>query len=273
MDNHELNEQEEEDEDEDAAIDTEAEVEVGMTRNEAISKILNTFDVEYAGDRTGQVDYASIRSGGKIIYESRGTELPGTTQELVDTLPIINRIMSKTLNLRFYGHGPEAALSVTHPRDALGQCWAFVVPLLSKDGENNNDTCGVESGSNGRSCGSNSGGDIATLTVKLAKPLRVESVVIEHPPKELTPHFDTAIRDFRVIGYDDINSRFATAYDLGSFTYDIDGLQSLQEFKMQQVDDDGTDLPKMEYIVLAIDRNWGSEISCLYRFRVHGAVE
>mmetsp|Transcript_5140 Transcript_5140/g.5837 ORF Transcript_5140/g.5837 Transcript_5140/m.5837 type:complete len:702 (-) Transcript_5140:254-2359(-) len=248
-----------EEEDENAKFDL-----VGLTRNEAVSEIVRGLDIEYAGDRTGNIDYASIRTGGQVIYELCGA-IPGTTHNLGKTLPILDRFFSR-VNLRFYGHTPEVALSVTTPRDALGQCWAFVSPNKKSD------HCVNVSSDRLRSFG-----NIGTLTVKLAKAVQVKSVVIEHPPREITSHFGTAIHKFRVIGYDRhmLESRDAStaysneAHDLGSFIYDINGLRSLQEFEIP-MSVDGKKLPKMQYIVLAIDSNWGSKISCLYRFRVHG---
>ena len=45
--------------------------------------------------------------------------------------------------------------------------------------------------------------------------------------------------------------------------------KSMQEFVIP-ADISGTIVPPLHAITLAVDSNWGSEYSCLYRFRVHG---
>jgi len=76
-------------------------------------------------DRLAKHDYASIRAGASIIY----TGPRQTSPSLVENLPLGNQLMA-SLGLRFYGHGPEAALEPTFPADSLGQCWSF-----EKEGE------------------------------------------------------------------------------------------------------------------------------------------
>ena len=110
-------------------------------------------------------------------------------------------------------------------------------------------------------------GRYATLTINLAEPVEIKSVTMEHAPRDLTPTPETAIRDFRVIGYEDTDAKGAPI-PLGSFRYELDGPRTLQEFEVES--EEGDDLPSLSSVTLAIDSNWGADYSCLYRFRVHG---
>ena len=57
------------------------------------------------------------------------------------------------------------------------------------------------------------------MAVRLARSTRVEEVVVEHPPEGVLGERDTAVKDFRVVGFED---RVATGHPwmLGSFRYD-----------------------------------------------------
>lgn len=212
-------------------------------------------------DRTGKFDFASLLSGAKIVSGSRR----GTSRSLVDALPIFNRLMH-LMSLRFYGFGPEAALMPTYPADALGQCWAFEqVPLKEQikrrrilNNNNNSNKAGDD----------HKRGNYGTLTISLPDPVHVESVVIEHPSKDITEQVTTAIRSFRIIGYMDPEAN-EKAWTLGSFEYNINDKNPMQEFKVA-TDIFGTPVPPLHSITLAIDSNWGFDYACLYRFRVHG---
>jgi len=214
-------------------------------RAEFVKSMEEEIDAEFEinrADQTGKKDYASIKAGASVIREGRYK----TSKSIVDDLSVWNRFLAAA-KLRFYGFPAEAALSPTYPRDSLGQCWAF-----THDPFDERDVFG------------NFMGSMGTLIVKLSEPVKVGSVVIEHPPKDFTPHPETAIKDFRVIGFEDLE--FMRRWDLGSFTYDIENPQSLQEFFASS---DGMSMRKLRVIVLAIDSNWGHDYSCLYRFRVH----
>jgi len=196
-----------------------------------------------AADGTGKRDYASIAGGGSVIRNG----IRKTSPSLVENLPIGNRILA-ALKLRFYGHPAEAALTPTYPKYALGQCWSFT-PTTDLDEMDE------------------ISGKFGSLAVNLSNAIYVKSVSIEHPPKDMTPSPNTAIRNFRVIGYQDENAK-GYPWDLGSFTYDINSNKSNQEFKVStQVY--GSAVPMLQSVTLAIDSNWGDEYSCLYRFRVH----
>lgn len=198
----------------------------------------------------GKTDYASLRSGASIIRTgSRGTS-PGIS----DTLPVFNNILSK-LGLRHYGHSAEVALSMTYPKNALGQCWSFERKSYDKDdqysSENDDDAQG----------------DYATLAVNLSDEIYVQGIVIEHPPKDITTSPGTAIKKFRLFGFEEPGAK-GFSWDLGSFMYDIDS-SSEQAFQVSS-HAHGIQVPALRSVVLAIDSNWGEEYSCLYRFRVHG---
>ena len=178
----------------------------GMKLESAQAQIERLLE-NHVADGTGQYDFASLRGGASIVH----TGLRRTSPSFVDNLPLLNRALA-AVRLRFYGHGPEAALSPTYPRNALGQCWAFE-PRKE----------GIKS-STGRSRATDEEedvtGDYATLTVNLAARVYVEGVSIEHPPMELSPTPGTAIREFRVFGYESLGGA-GEPWFLGSFRYDI----------------------------------------------------
>lgn len=208
---------------------------------EAIKGVIRArLEVEQA-DFTGKVDYATILNGASVIKSGRYV----TSPSLVDKLPYLNRVAS-ALKLRFYGHGPEVALLPTYPPRALGQCWSF----QEDDSEG-----GI--------------GKYATFSVSLARPIQLTSISIEHPPADINDRVKTAIRKFRVFGFEnpDASGRMWT---LGSFEYQIHRSSSIiQEYEIDS-DIRGDTLPPLQSVTLAIDSNWGMQYSCLYRFRIHG---
>ena len=199
------------------------------------------FEEEMA-DQTGKWDYASISNGAQVIASK-------TSPSLVNSLPILNRIWN-LLGLRFYGHGPEAALTPTHPPYALGQCWSF----LDQGKSTTEPLFGV-------------------LTVRLARPIFVESVLIEHPPEDVAlDGVDSAVRVFQVQGFEEADAS-GPAWELGSFEYKL-GLQAMsrQEFNiLHEVNSE--DIPIVRAVRIQIKSNWGGQYACLYRFRVHGYEE
>lgn len=222
----------------------------GKKVNNLDELIQDRLQLEHA-DGTGLYDHASRVNGAKVIYGGKR----GTTKSLVDSLPLYNRLMQLS-RLRFYGYGPEAAITPTYPRHALGQCWSFQQMAvkeqikrkrLQKDDHKH--------------------GNFGTLTISLPAPVSIWEVSIEHPPETITDNRQTAIRSFRVIGYEDKLAE-GEAWSLGSFEYDIAGAP-LQMFDVT-TDMFGNPVPKMLSVSLAIDSNWGEEYACLYRFRVHG---
>merc|ERR1712087_252314 len=96
-------------------------------------------------------------------------------------------------NLRFYGYGAEIALVPTSPLNSLGQCWGFEDSLEES-----------------------TVGSYGTLSIRLPRPIHVSDIVIEHPPREQTDQVRSAIRSFRIIGYEDQMAE-GDSWPLGSF--------------------------------------------------------
>jgi len=193
----------------------------------------------------GKIDYAALHTGGSVVRTR-------TSPSITNTLPVLNRLMVYA-KLRFYGHPPEAALTVTHPENALGQCWAF--PSREETSEGDHDMAM---------------GFYGSLSVQLARPIRIWTVALEHPSKTITSNLGSALKEFRVFGYRDFEN-FSEPYYLGEFVYDIDSTSPVQEFKVETLTDDNQPIPELAVVTLAVDSNWGHEhYTCLYRFRVHG---
>lgn len=211
-------------------------------------------------DRTGMHDFASIRSGASVIYDG----FRKTSPSLKENLPLGNQLMAK-VGLRFYGHGPEAALQPTVPNGALGQCWSF-----EKEGDRKKITIKEWDDSSELEDERNRG-DYATLAIRLSKPVYVNSIAIEHVPSSISSNRSSAIKDFRIYGFADKDAS-GEPWELGSGSYYAEQ-SSYQEFEMSKELSNGMPIPMIESIVLAIDSNWSAEYSCLYRFRVHGDEE
>lgn len=211
-------------------VEAAKEAQSGDTEVEEQEQGLNVGDIEEIveerlemelADRTGEFDFASIYNGARIIRQGKWA----TSKSLVDSLPLGNRLLQLS-QLQFYGFGPEAAISPTYPFNALGQCWSFqetpVAELLKRR----------------RSQIANEGddhknGNFGTLSVSLPNLVRVESVIIEHPPKGITDQIDSAIRAFRVIGFEDAGAT-TRSWALGSFEYNISKCQYIGAHKMME---------------------------------------
>ncbi|KAG7359141.1 Sad1 / UNC-like protein [Nitzschia inconspicua] len=215
-------------------------------------------------DTTGMIDYASLKNGAEILYGGKR----GTSKSLIDYLPLYNRLM-KQAGLRFYGFGPEIALTATFPPNALGQCWSFQPASLKEQLEERKlfqNEHGVPDDFKR--------GSLGTLTIRLPKPVYVSSVVIEHVARGRTDRPDSAVRHFRVVGYED-DAASTKAWYLGAFEYSLQkngNNELLQEFEVATVAF-GKEIPALQSISLAIDSNWGHDYTCLYRFRIHGEEE
>lgn len=231
----------------------------------SMSQIIESHLESHRADITGIYDNASLKNGAEIIYGGKR----GTSKSLIDDLPILNRILQNS-NLRFYGFGPEAALTATYPPNTLGQCWSFrQTPLKEQlkerelfENDNNvpNDF---------------KRGNFGTLTIRLSQPISVENIIIEHPPVHMTNQAKSAIRSFRVVGYED-EMASSKSWNLGSFEYSLrensEDNSYLQRFEAATTVF-GKEIPRLHAISLAVDSNYGHEYACLYRFRVHGTKE
>ena len=140
------------------------------------------------------------------------------------------------------------------------------------------------------------------LGVKLAAPVKVESVSVDHVPKEIAFDVRSAPREMEVWGlvegsenerklkewremkeairssseaeeeeeYPSILPRQPAYIRLADFTYDVDGPSHVQNFPVSdKIKEMGLDFG---VVVLMVKSNWGRrEFTCLYRFRVHGS--
>jgi hypothetical protein len=177
----------------------------GLSMEEIQQIVQERLEIELA-DRTGEYDHAAIYNGARIIRAGKRA----TSKSLVDTLPLGNRLL-QLWQLQFYGFGPEAAITPTYPSNALGQCWSFRPAPIKELVQRRNRRGGQDD---------HKSGSFGTLTISLRKPVIVSHVVIEHPPKGITDQRTSAIRSFRVIGYEDADA-ISKSWSLGSFEYDI----------------------------------------------------
>uniref|UniRef100_A0A1I8BJ65 SUN domain-containing protein n=1 Tax=Meloidogyne hapla TaxID=6305 RepID=A0A1I8BJ65_MELHA len=129
---------------------------------------------------------------------------------------------------------PDYALESSGYGASAGECWAFY-------------------------------GGHGFLTIGLSTRINVTAVSYEHLPVELSPdgHIRTAPKNFLVWSYQDLDNMLSRML-LGNFTYDAHG-DPLQIFHVQQWDNRLTNIIELETLT-----NWGSYVTCLYRFRVHG---
>jgi hypothetical protein len=231
-----------------------------LTTRKIKEMVAKRIEIERA-DRTGKHDYAALRSEAQIIRSGSRR----TSPSLIETLPLINQLLS-ALGLRFYGHGAYAALEPTHPTGAMGQCWSF-----SKESEMTKIAPKLPTREQDAIDGEPNRGKYATLAIKLASPIWVESIVIEHPYDSTFSNRDTAVRNFRVYGFQD-EAADGEAWFLGEFEYLSESDEANQEFEVETESEDGQEIPPLSSIVLAVDSNWGADYSCLYRFKVHGEL-
>ena len=161
-------------------------------------------------DTTARYDFASIGNGAKVIRSGSRN----TSRSLVENLPLLNRVLAKA-NLRFYGHGAEAALIPTFPKTALGQCWSFEEEGYRKpvtfysDNNDEEETLQMEPDR----------GEYATLSVSLSRAIKIDSIIVEHPSILSFPNTkDSAIRHFRLIGFIDKEAT-GNPWPLGEFEY------------------------------------------------------
>ncbi|KAL3989549.1 Sad1 / UNC-like C-terminal family protein [Acanthocheilonema viteae] len=103
------------------------------------------------------------------------------------------------------------------------------------------------------------------LTIRLSHPIYVTEVSYEHLHSTLHPDgvLKSAPKLFQVYSYkavDDLKSKSL----IGQYEYDIKG-RALQTFRAQNELNTSVSI-----VELVVQSNWGSNYTCLYRFRVHG---
>jgi hypothetical protein len=146
--------------------------------------------------------------------------------------PISERTMADFLALRrAVAMPPEVALS---PDNTVGNCYAFA---------------GVQ----GR------------FAVRLAAPVHVSAISIDHVAASVSYDQSSAPRKFRVLGFEDAHAS-GKPIQLGEFEYTLAGGSSVvQTFAVARA------AVPIRAVVLDIESNHGAKFTCLYRFRVHGA--
>jgi len=216
---------------------------IGMTEEE-VQNVINQRMESNLAERIGIFDAASLFNGAELIRS--GTR--ATTPSLTESLPLLNRYMAYS-KLQFYGFDAEVALTPTVPHDGVGQCWSFENASKSKNPRWK--AAYQNERANGR---------FASLTVRFAKLVSPKRVVIEHvaSPKKRP----SAIRDFRLIGYEDHYAR-GDPLDLGSFQFHSAAGPS-QEFWITGIEKD----VMIGSITLAVDSAHRQDFACLYRFKV-----
>ncbi|KAF8349168.1 hypothetical protein F5887DRAFT_949732, partial [Amanita rubescens] len=137
------------------------------------------------------------------------------------------------------------------------------------------------------------------LGVSLAAPIRVESVTVDHVPRNIAFDVRSAPKEMEVWGlvegvenmrrlkewretkespdneeeeypYPSILPHQPEYVRVANFTYDMDGPSHIQNFPVSdEITEIGLDFG---VVVLLVKSNWGREdFTCLYRFRVHGS--
>ncbi|CEH19060.1 Spindle pole body protein, contains UNC-84 domain [Ceraceosorus bombacis] len=225
----------------------------------AVSSMIDAALERYAADRVGRTDFALRWTGGRII--------PQITSGSMRPRSTLSKMLPGFLGGRSSQllHSPAV---VIHHDNAPGQCWAFA-------------------------------GDTAQLGIRLAKPVVVTDVSVDHLPQPVALHMNEAPKDIVVWGFirDKHDVRRLEEYrkeqasdpeklsdtptptpptpnhiHLASVTYDATpGSRSVQNFEASE---------EQKALRLAIVdtqwnflSNWGDKKrTCVYRVRVHGEV-
>ncbi|KAI6172904.1 SUN domain-containing protein [Aphelenchoides besseyi] len=110
-------------------------------------------------------------------------------------------------------------------------------------------------------------GEHGEVIIKLSRKINVTAISYEHLPLILSPegHIKTAPKSFLVWSLQDYHKTGENKkHLLGKFTYDDKG-SALQTFYTEFPDAQFTPIIQLE-----TESNYGSPVTCLYRFRVHG---
>ena len=206
-----------------------------LSVNDLKNRIRDKLELE-AADRVGRTDYASILMGASIVKEM-------TSASIVDHAPILDRMKAQ-----FLPHNDFIAeMAITPSLSASpGECFCFLPESVVSGEEKNN--------------------RLGRLTIQLARPVYVDSVVIEKLPNKMEAN--SSIRDFQLLGYE---VRDEEPWDLGTFEFSREN--SLQSFIVRDENEDGEEIPKISIITIDVESNWGEAYTCLYRVRVLGTSE
>lgn len=193
------------------------------------------FIERFAADKDLPADFALSSAGGAVI----ATEPSGLT--------LWSRFMRRyavalVSERRFTPTFPRPASVVLDPNVLPGNCWAF-------------------EGSRG------------SLTIRLARPVVVTSVTVEHTPKSSVFSISSALREFQVIGLP--LSEESAEIPLGQFVFDIAGedKRHLQTFDVAGPMRESDNPVVFRAVRLKILSNHGANYTAVYRIRVHGVED
>eukprot|EP00357_Protocruzia_adherens_P023013 CAMPEP_0115024630 /NCGR_PEP_ID=MMETSP0216-20121206/33397_1 /TAXON_ID=223996 /ORGANISM="Protocruzia adherens, Strain Boccale" /LENGTH=401 /DNA_ID=CAMNT_0002398815 /DNA_START=160 /DNA_END=1365 /DNA_ORIENTATION=- len=208
---------------------------VDETRESVIQQLQN--------DEVGKLDFALASFGGKIIrsetsesyMEHRFSPSDGIMGHLKSLLVSSEGDNLTETNRRLMNHGPE---NLIHKSRDPGSCWAFQ-------------------------------GSAGFVTIQLATNVVITQFTLEHSN---TIDRSTAPREFKIYAVTDENARDAKEAnysELGSYEFKLEpsGKLSLHTFNCQ------TERCKnpVHRVRVEFESNNGSEqLTCVYRFRVHG---
>eukprot|EP00903_Cladosiphon_okamuranus_P008327 g8010.t1 len=182
----------------------------------------------YGADRTGIPDYAMGPAGARVISRL-------TSETFEAPMGFFEKMASRRRkdSLQAVSQPPVAI----NPESRLGMCWA----MKGREGK---------------------------LTVKLSQPITVETVSLEHAPRELLLNKGiSAPKDFTVFGHrKDLGVTDENGDVLVDGQYKIEG-DVIQSFEVAE------EYRQEEYsvVTLQVHSNHGEEAyTCIYRLRVHG---
>lgn len=193
------------------------------------------FVERFSADKDLPADFALGSAGGAII----ATEPSSLTSW---TRWARRYAVSVVTERRFTPLFPRPASVVLDPDVLPGNCWAF-------------------EGSRG------------SVTIRLARPVVVTSVTIEHTPRGSVFSVSSAMRMFQVVGLplDPESSEI----DLGQFVFDVVGTDKrhLQTFGVAKTMQDTNDAVILRAVRIEILSNYGANHTSVYRIRIHGVED
>lgn len=189
----------------------------------------------YAADKGAPPDFALASVGGKVLTSS-----PSAARLYIRFLANYMLSLAPTTSVGYSPSLPNLPAVALNPDVSPGNCWAFP-------------------------------GDSGSITVRLARPIRADSVTIEHTPRTSVFSVSSAPRDVAVFVQPLAENGSAPAAEfvhVGKFVYDAStGSRHLQAFAL----DGGASDIIARAVRFDILSNHGSAThTCLYRVRVHG---
>lgn len=204
----------------------------GQNREEDEMQRRETFEqfVErFAADKDLPADFALASAGGTVIASQ-----PSAVQQLARFAKrYATALVSDGL---FTPSWPTGASAVVKPEVLPGNCWTF-------------------------------GGSKGSVTIRLARPVRVSAVSVEHTPQRSVFSIDSAMKRFRVVALrlgEDGESSPADV-QVGEFEFEVgEGKHHLQTFEVTR----GVGISRA--VRFEILSNHGGRHTAVYRLRVHG---